>query len=266
MASPNNFAGLAFDELRDFLEEKVVQYNNPGFIAADPVSIPHNFSKKQDIEISGFLTAALAWGQRCTILRNTHQLMQWMEQSPHEFVISAGPEDLKPFKKFIHRTFNGEDCIYFLKALRNIYMKHGGLENLMAESLLENNNIMDALSLFHDVFFELPHPARTRKHIAKPSIGASAKRLNMFLRWMVRADKAGVDFGIWKQISPSFLMCPLDVHTGNVARKLGILSRKQNDRKAVEELTDHLKRFDPEDPAKYDFALFGLGIYEGFAH
>jgi uncharacterized protein (TIGR02757 family) len=264
MIKPNDSA-LSFNEMKEFLDEKVLEYNAPSFIQSDPVSIPHRYACKEDIEIAGFLTAAISWGQRCTILANANKLMERMDHSPHEFIINAGSKDYKPFSNFVHRTFNGADCIFFLRSLGNIYLKHGGMQNIFSEGVNQTGNVMDAISYFRRVFFEIPYPEHTMKHIADPSGKASAKRLNMFLRWMVRKDKRGVDFGLWNSISPSLLMCPLDVHTGNVARKLGLLERRQNDRKAVEELTARLGLFDPADPVKYDFALFGLGIYEGFA-
>jgi uncharacterized protein (TIGR02757 family) len=257
---------LSFNDMKEFLDEKALKYNTPSFIQADPVSVPHKYERKEDIEIAGFLAAAISWGQRCTILANAAKLMEWMDHSPYEFIVAAGNEEYRPFRNFVHRTFNGDDCIFFLQALKNIYLKHGGPENVFSAGVNQTGNVMDAISYFRAVFFEIPHPGRTMKHIADPSGNASAKRLNMFLRWMVRKDKRGVDFGIWNSISPSLLMCPLDVHTGNVARKLGLLERRQNDRKSVEELTAKLRLFDPEDPVKYDFALFGLGIYEGFAN
>lgn len=271
-------------ELHEFLNQKVEQYNAPIFIDSDPIFIPHLFAKKEDIEIAGFLAATIAWGQRKTIISNAKKLMQWMDHSPHEFILNFKKQDLKPFKKFVHRTFNGEDCIYFLTSLKNIYTNHAGLENafrlINSKSMLEglpfpigrgaggggHNSIKDAITHFRQLFFEIHHPSRTLKHISNPTENSAAKRINMFLRWMVRNDKKGVDFGIWKKIKPSQLYCPLDVHSGNVARKLGILTRKQNDWKAVDELTQALRKLDPKDPVKYDFALFGLGVFEGFEH
>jgi uncharacterized protein (TIGR02757 family) len=248
-------------EIARLLNDRAMRYNNPSFIELDPISIPHLFSNKGDIEISGFLTATISWGQRATILKNSQRLMLMMDNSPYDFISNFKPSDLKPFQDFVHRTFNGDDCIYFLTSLQNIYKNHGGLENLFSQ---ENNNIAAIINNFKKVFFETGHLPRTTKHIADPMKGASAKRINMFLRWMARKDDRGVDFGIWNKITPSDLYIPLDIHSGNVARKLGILSRKQNDWKSVEELTYSLKLLDPEDPVKYDFALFGLGIFEGF--
>ena len=252
-------------ELKDFLEEKFLLYNTTKFIETDPVSIPHLFTKKEDIEIAGFLSATIAWGQRKTILRNARQLMQWMDDDPHRFIINFTEDDLEPFRKFVHRTFHADDTIFFLKSLKNIYRNKGGLSALFIKSNASHpdplkNSIIHARS----IFFELPHLPRTEKHFSDPAAGSAAKRLNMFLRWMVRQDHAGVDFGIWKETSSSDLICPLDVHSGRVARKLGLLDRNQNDWKAAAELTENLKKMDANDPVKYDFALFGLGVFEKF--
>ncbi|HEY6159978.1 MAG TPA: TIGR02757 family protein [Bacteroidia bacterium] len=246
-------------ELKEFLEEKYERYNRVSFIESDPVSIPHLFRKKEDIEISGFLAATIAWGQRPTIIKNATKLVQWMDMSPHDFILNAGEKDLAPFKKFVHRTFNGSDCIFFLHSLKNIYAKRGGMENAF-----QGCDAKEAIIKFRQAFFSVKHLSRTLKHVSNPGSGSSAKRLNMFLRWMVRKDKRSVDFGIWNNLKPAQLFCPLDVHSGNVARKLGLLTRKQNDWKAVEELTVSLREFDPADPVKYDFALFGLGVFEKF--
>jgi uncharacterized protein (TIGR02757 family) len=248
-------------ELKEFLEEKTVQYNRPSFIEHDPVSIPHHFSRKEDIEIAGFLAATIAWGQRPVIIRNANKLMELMDLAPYEFVLSASPEELKRLGKFVHRTFNGVDAKFFIMALRNIYKKHGGMENVFAGNF---SSAQHSIIHFRETFLSLKHDKRSDKHISDPASNSSAKRINMFLRWMVRQDNAGVDFGIWKSISPALLHIPLDVHVGNVARKLGLLERKQSDWKAVEELTGKLRGLDENDPVKYDFALFGLGIFEGF--
>jgi len=256
---------LSSSELKDFLEEKTYQYNQLNFIDSDPISIPHQFSKKGDIEISGFLAATIAWGQRPTIIKNANRLMTWMDHSPLDFISNFKEKDLKPFAEFKHRTFNGIDCIFFLKSLRNIYIKHDGLEQVFSEATgVNDQDLKNSIVHFRNVFFELDHPARTEKHVSNPGENSAAKRINMFLRWMVRKDNTGVDFGLWKKIKMSQLSCPLDVHSGNVARKLGLLKRPANDWKAVKELTDNLKKFDSKDPVKYDFALFGLGVFEGF--
>lgn len=252
--------GLEINEIKDLLEYKYLLYNRNEFIEDDPVSVPHRFCRKEDIEIAGFLAAAIAWGQRKTILRNANQLLDLMDNSPYEFIIGSGIEDLKLFENFVHRTFNGTDCIFFIQSLKNIYQNHGGLENAFSTA----HDIKTSISSFKRLFFSIPFPDRTLKHIADPASGSSAKRINMFLRWMVRKDQQGVDFGIWDSILPAQLYCPLDLHTGNVARKLGLITRKQNDWQSLEELMTHLRAFDPQDPVKYDYALFGLGIYEKF--
>jgi uncharacterized protein (TIGR02757 family) len=255
---------LDTDDLKEFLEEKYNQYNRPEFIASDPISIPHLFSKKEDIEIAGFLAATIAWGQRVTIIKNANALINLMDASPYDFIMNANQKELKKVAMFKHRTFNGIDAAFFFKSLQNIYLNHGGLQNAF---LLNNTKktilLIDAITHFRNTFFSIPYPERTTKHVSSPADNSSAKRICMFLRWMVRNDKRGVDFGIWKT-SPSLLMCPLDVHSGNVARKLGLLKRTQNDWKAVVELTESLKQFDHNDPVKYDFALFGLGVFEKF--
>ena len=246
--------------LIELLEAKYREYNNPSFIPEDPVSIPHLFSKKENVEISGFLTATIAWGQRKTIIRSAKSLIERMDGDPHDFILNLREEDLKVFRGFKHRTFNQEDCIYFIRALSNIYRNHGGLAEVFKRSYLESDSIKSVLSYFRRVFFELEHEIRSEKHIANPESGSAAKRLNMFLRWMVRRDSNGVDFGIWDFISMKDIFIPLDVHSGTVARELGLLKRKQNDWKAVEELTGILRKMDPDDPVRYDFALFGMGV------
>jgi len=250
-------------ELKQFLDEKVIQYNQPKFIESDPIQIPHLFSKKEDIEISGFLTATIAWGKRQMIIKNSHKMMEIMGNSPHDFVLNHQEKDLEDIQHFVHRTFNSIDFTFFIKSLKNIYQNHNGLEAVFAKNI-QDNTVKNSIHQFKKVFFEIEHPQRTTKHISDPIKGSAAKRINMYLRWMVRQDQAGVDFGIWKSISPSVLSCPLDVHSGNVARKLGLLTRKQNDWKALTELDTNLRKLDSNDPTKYDFALFGLGIFEGF--
>ena len=247
------------EELHLFLEEKHERYNRTDFISSDPISIPRQFSKTQDIEIAGFLAATIAWGQRPTIIKNANELMRRMDFSPHDFILNHTKKDLLRFKNFKHRTFNGTDCMFFVKSLNNIYKKHKSIEGAF-----KGNDVKSAITSFRKAFFSLSHFHRTEKHISNPDANSSAKRLNMFLRWMLRKDKRGVDFGIWNNIKMSKLMCPLDVHSGNVARKLGLLSRKQNDWQSVEELTGRLREFDSNDPVKYDFALFGLGVFEQF--
>lgn len=253
------------EELKDFLEEKYDQYNRLSFIESDPVSIPHMFTKKEDIEIAGFLAATIAWGKRPMIIRNAEKLMERMDMSPFDFVTGAKEKDLQRFDDFVHRTFNGIDCSFFIRSLKNIYRSHGGLEEVFSRTVTPaDTDLKNSIVHFRDTFFSIPHPARTTKHVSNPGDNSSAKRISMYLRWMVRKDNRKVDFGIWKKIKPCQLSCPLDVHSGNVARKLKLLKRTQNDWKAVEELTNNLKKFDPKDPVRYDFALFGLGVFEGF--
>lgn len=249
-------------ELKDFLDEKVTQYNQPKFIETDPVQIPHLYNQKEDIEIAGFLTATISWGNRKSILRNAHTLMQLLDDAPLQFVLQHQESDLERILPFVHRTFNGIDLGFFIKSLQNIYQNHRGLEAIFEKHATETS-LQPAIHALKTYFFEIPHPHRTTKHVSDPLKNSAAKRINMFLRWMVRKDQTGVDFGIWN-LSPALLSCPLDVHSGNVARKLGLLTRKQNDAKALRELDISLRKLDPVDPVKYDFALFGLGIFEGF--
>lgn len=251
-------------ELKRFLDEKAAYYNQPLFIESDPIQIPHQFSKKEDIEIAGFLVATIAWGNRKSIIKNGTRLMQLMGQAPYDFVTHFSEEkDAENLKTFVHRTFNGYDLIYFVKALQYIYKNHNGLEGVFS-TFSEEENLQPAIHHFKKVFFSLPHLKRTEKHVSDPLKNSAAKRINMFLRWMVRNDSTGVDFGIWKSLSASQLSCPLDVHSGRVARSLSLLKRKQNDAKAVQELDKSLRKLDAEDPVKYDFALFGLGVFEAF--
>lgn len=251
------------ESLRDFFDRKVKQYNQPSFIKEDPICVPHTFTKKQDIEIAGFFAAVFAWGNRTTIIQKSFELMRMMEMSPHEFCISHQENDLKKLLSFKHRTFNTTDLLYFIDFLKYHYQQSDSLETAFC-----NHTAIDMemrLIHFHNYFFSLEEaPARTRKHIATPYKGSSCKRLNMFLRWMVRKDKAGVDFGIWKQIKPAELICPIDVHVARVAKRFQLLDRKQMDWLAAVELTDYLRTLDPQDPVKYDFALFGLGVIEKY--
>jgi uncharacterized protein (TIGR02757 family) len=246
-------------ELKDFLEEQVHRYNNTGFIAKDPISIPHLFTKKEDIEISGFITAMISWGNRAAILKSSRQLMELMDFSPFEFITKANDDELKRISTFYYRTFNADDLLFFISALRNVYKK-SGLEKIAEIGFNRNGLIKDSIVNIRKSLLETPHLTRSEKHLANPEAGSAAKRFNMFLRWMVRKDDKEVDFGLWRNISQKALMCPLDVHSGRVARQLGLLSRKHNDWKAVEELTLNLLKIDPNDPVRYDFALFGTGI------
>ncbi len=250
-------------ELKEFLDSKVEQYNHPRFIETDPIQIPHLFLIKEDIEIAGFLTATISWGNRKSIIKNANHMMEMLHNSPFDFVMNHTESDLEKLHSFVHRTFNGDDFIQFIKSLQNIYHKHNGLESVF-EAHATKESMQISISKFKSTFFELEHLSRTQKHVSDPLNNSAAKRINMFLRWMVRKDKMGVDFGIWKSLSPTQLSCPLDVHSGNVARKLELIKRKQNDAKALVELDTSLRQLDANDPVKYDFALFGLGIFEGF--
>lgn len=251
------------EELREFLDLKVEQYNRPEFLVTDPIQIPHRFHRKEDIEISGFLTATIAWGNRKSIIGNASLLMDLMDQSPYQFVSQHEESDLRALDTFVHRTFNGTDLRYFIRALQHLYIHHGGMEAVFSRHTGQSS-LQQAISDFRTLFFSLDHEKRTEKHVSDPSRGSAAKRINMFLRWMVRDGGTGVDFGIWRSLKPSQLSCPLDVHSGKVARKLGLLTRNQNDSRAVRELDENLRLLDPIDPVKYDFALFGLGVFEKF--
>ncbi len=251
------------DNILDLLNQKTKQYNNPEFIESDPISIPHMFNNKHDIEISGFLTSVISWGRRAAILKSANQLMKLMDNSPYDFLTNSADIEFKRFSGFVYRTFNSDDCLFLITALRNIYSRSNSLENIATQSFKVNNNIMDVITGMRNAILETPHLSRSEKHLANPLTGSAAKRINMYLRWMIRKDNNGVDFGIWENIPQSHLICPLDVHSGNVARKLGLLTRKQNDWKAAEELTSKLRIFDKNDPVKYDYALFGMGVFEG---
>ena len=250
-------------ELKAFLDEKAAHYQCAEFLETDPIQIPHGFSRKEDIEIAGFLTAAIAWGNRKSILASAARMMELMDRAPYAFVTQAGPKDLERLQPFVHRTFQGPDLQTFILGLRHLYAQHGGLEGCF-NRYAKLGGLQSAISQVRTHFLEIPHQERSRKHFADPGRGSAAKRINMFLRWMVRPAARGVDFGLWKAIRPSQLSCPLDVHSGKVARALGLLERKQNDARAVLELDQSLRSLDPIDPVKYDFALFGLGVFEGF--
>ncbi len=250
-------------ELKEFLDAKAEQYEHPQFLEQDPLQVPHRFTQKEDIEISAFLTATIAWGNRKSIINNALLMMELMDNTPYDFVMHHQNQDLDVFQRFVHRTFNAGDLAYFIQALKNIYTRHGGLERIFHEHQT-TSGLQPAIHQLKGIFFELEHLQRTKKHISDPQTGSAAKRINMFLRWMVRSSEKGVDFNLWKTISPAQLSCPLDVHSGNVARKLRLLQRKQNDAKAVAELDNSLRKMDATDPVRYDFALFGLGVFEKF--
>ena len=254
---------MNYKELKDFLELKVEQYHRPEFLKDDPICIPHHFKKKEDIEISGFLTATIAWGNRKSIVKSATRLMELMEWEPYRFIMEYQPDKDDTFSGFVHRTFKEEDLRYFVCALKHLYTNYGGLEPIFAR-YETHSNLQLAITAFKRHFFELNHPRRSTKHISDPGKGSAAKRINMFLRWMIRSNTGGVDFGLWDRLKPSQLSCPLDIHSGRVARKLGLLVRKQNDARAVAELDHNLRKLDPEDPVKFDFALFGLGVFEKF--
>ena len=250
-------------EIKTFLDAKTLQYQRPDFLSSDPIQIPHRFQEKSDIEIAAFLTATIAWGNRLSIIRSANRMMEIMDEAPYDFIMNASEKDLKKSAHFVHRTFNGLDFITFVKGLRHIYINYGGMEALFSV-YASDDDLQEAITKVRGHFFEIPHLQRSEKHFSNPSKGSAAKRLNMFLRWMVRPSDTGVDFGLWTQLKPAQLSCPLDVHSGKVARALGLLSRKQNDARAVAELDKALRKLDPDDPVKYDFALFGLGVFENF--
>ena len=280
-------------ELRDFLEKKVLEYNHPSFIGKDPVSVPHRFSRKQDIEIAGLFAAIFAWGNRITIIQKSNELMERMDEAPYDFIRNHQPADLKRFLGFKHRTFNSTDLLYFIHFLQHHYQQAGSLESAFTpgtndeklligqtglissekeksraaekKSIHANEHVKNALNVFYKRFFALSDaPERTKKHIASPDKNSTCKRLNMYLRWMVRKDSKGVDFGIWNNISPADLVCPVDLHVARVARSFGLISRKQTDWETAMELTSALRRMDKNDPVKYDFALFSLGVTEKY--
>jgi uncharacterized protein (TIGR02757 family) len=254
------------ENIKAFLDRKEEEYNRPAFIQEDPISVPHLFKSKADIEISAFFAAIFAWGNRTTIIQKSRELMQLMQMSPHAFVLNASEKELRQLEKFKHRTFNTTDLYYFIDFFKTHYSVSDSLETAFSKGMNNSDDTVEnALNGFYRYFFSLEHvPPRTMKHIASPAKNSTCKRLNMFLRWMVRRDQHGVDFGIWNSISPSQLVCPIDVHVARVARRFNLLTRKQTDWAAALELTSFLRRLDPQDPVKYDFALFGLGVIEKF--
>ena len=247
-------------DLFSLLEEKYNLYNQPGFIDNDPIAVPHQFKLKQDIEIAGFLAATISWGNRKSIVTNAFNLVRLMDRSPYDFLVNARPREFRPFLRFVHRTFNGEDCLFFITSLQSIFRTYQSMEPLF--NTMNDHGAAHAISRFREVFLSTEHLKRSEKHLANPMAGSAAKRINMFLRWMVRRDDRGVDFGLWQSIKPAGLACPLDIHVGRVARDLGLLCRNQNDWRAVMELTETLRSFDHHDPVKYDYALFGMGIHD----
>lgn len=255
--------GQDLKELKVFLDEKVAQYNNPQFIELDPIQIPHSYKRKEDIEISGFLSAIISWGNRTSIVNNAKRMMGYMGDSPYDFILNYNDRHLKQIEGFVHRTFNSDDLLGFIEGLNHLYKYKEGLEGIFVK-YQTNDSLQPAIHELKKEFFSVPHLERTRKHLPDPLTGSASKKINMYLRWMIRKDNSGVDFGIWENISPSKLSCPLDVHSGSVARKLGLLSRRQNDAKAVQELDSALRLMDGKDPVKYDFALFGLGVFERY--
>lgn len=254
------------EKLKDFLDKKVEEYNTPDFLEDDPLGVPHQFKSRQDIEISGLMASVFAWGQRKTIINKSKEFLSLMDNSPHDFLLNHTEKDLKPFENFKHRTFNATDALYFIAFLSWHYRKYDSLEQIFVEKITPNSeNIAQGLNHFFFTFFSLENaPSRTKKHVASPNRNSACKRLNMYLRWMVRKDDKGVDFGLWDKIKPSQLVCPCDVHVERVARELGLITRKPVDWKTAIELTNSLKDFDPNDPVKYDFALFGLGLENKF--
>jgi uncharacterized protein (TIGR02757 family) len=249
--------------IKQILDEKTDEYNRVQFIAPDPISIPHKFSKQCDIEISAYLTSIISWGRRPAILKSAENLIKIMDYEPYNFVLNAGKPELKKLENFVYRTFNSDDCLFAVEAMKQLYSNFGTMEEVAIKYYSDNLSIKNVILGIRTELLKAPHLKRSEKHFANPANGSAAKRTNMFLRWMIRKDDKGVDFGLWKSIPASALMIPLDVHSGNTARALGLLERKQNDWKAVEELTNKLKEFDAGDPVKYDFALFGLGVFKG---
>lgn len=254
-------------ELKTFLDEKALEYEQKRFIESDPISIPHHFAQKEDIEIAAFLVASIAWGKREMIIKNGNRLMQMMDERPHQFLMESSRQEWQHFHTFVHRTFNSRATLYFLNAIKDIYQNHNGLEAVFSNGYSHEQSIHGALLHFRNAFLLNDFDREfASSHVANVAKNSACKRINMFLRWMVRDSKRGVDFGLWKDIPTSALMIPLDLHSGGVSRKLGLLTRKQDDWKSVAELTNKLRLMDANDPIKYDFALFGLGVFERFQH
>lgn len=251
------------DKIKNLLDEKLRVYHNSLFIPADPISVPHRFLKKQDIEIAGFFAAILAWGNRTTIINNTSKLMKLMDDAPHDFILHHTENDLKTFLDFKHRTFNATDLLYFIHFLQHHYKKYDSLEDAFApKKIYAHLNVQEALIYFHNYFFSLEHPERTRKHISTPTKKSACKRINMYLRWMVRKDEFGVDFGLWEKLKPHQLICPLDVHVASVAYRLGLLPNEKSNWQNAVALTEKLEQMNPDDPVLYDYAMFSVGMAE----
>lgn len=263
MIQYNREMPASFNEMKEFLEDRYLQYDTPEFIEHDPISIPHKYESRLDIEVVAFVTAAISWGRRDLILRSANNLCNFMGNNPYDFIMSASEERLDKMNGAVYRTFNSDDLKCFVMGLRHIYSTYESLEDVIVKGMRGDHSIREGLSLMRDMFFEIPHHHRSEKHFADVTNGAAGKRLNMFLRWMIRQDDRGVDFGLWRRIPTSKLYIPLDLHSGNTARMLGLLTRKANDWRAVEELTSTLRTFDPNDPVKYDYALFGYGVNNG---
>ena len=259
----DRYSNLSFEELNELLETLHDRYNRVEFIEADPISIPHSFERTEDKEIAGFLAATIAWGNRKAIVKSARRMVEMMDNSPFDFTMGASEEDLRPLLRYVHRTFNGEDFVDFLTSIRHICQKYGSMGEFIQDSFQARGSVAGCFSDLRREFFSVEHNPHCEKHLSSIDKGASCKRLNMYMRWFVRKDDRGVDFGAWERIPMSALMMPLDVHSGNMGRELGLLTRRQNDWKAVEEFTARLREFDAEDPVRYDFALFGAGI-DGF--
>lgn len=256
---------VQLSHLKNLLDEKRRLYNRPSFINGDPICVPHSFIKKQDVEISGLFAAVLAWGNRTTIINNAKRLMQWMDNAPHDFIQHHTEQDLKPFVHFVHRTFNATDLLYFIAFLKYHFTLQESLETAFVPlGIYQHEDVGNALIHFHDYFFSIPHPERTKKHIATPLRKSACKRINMYLRWMVRKDKNGVDFGLWNNIGMEQLVCPLDVHVARVAHRFQLLPNEKADWKNALHLTKQLRQLNPKDPVVYDYALFGLGMAERY--
>jgi uncharacterized protein (TIGR02757 family) len=249
-----------FKQLKELLDQKYAEYNNKSFIDTDPIQIPHRFEQKENIEISAFLSSTIAWGQRKSIINNSKKMMAVMDNNPIEYLKNVSDKEIEKIRDITHRTFNYIDFQFFIKSLKNIYTNYGGLEKVFTDGYKKNNTIKEAIRYFREIFFSIPFLERTSRHIANVEKNSAAKRINLLLMWMVRKDNSGVHFGLWNKIPTSSLMLPIDIHTGNTARALGLLNRKQNDWKAVEEVTSSLREFDPIDPVKYDFSLFGIDL------